>query len=89
MATTQGIKLDDETQRRLKALAEKRHRSPHWLMRSAIENYLEQEEQYEQEKTEDMTRWEHYVLTGKAIDQEKVEAWLKDLSHGKSRKWQA
>jgi predicted transcriptional regulator len=89
MTTTQGIKLDDETQKRLKRLAEKRNRSPHWLMRSAIEDYLKREEQYEREKEEDMERWENYVLTGKAIGQEKVETWLKDLSQGRSRKWQA
>jgi predicted transcriptional regulator len=58
-------------------------------MRSAIEDYLKREEQYEREKEEDMERWENYVLTGKAIGQEKVETWLKDLSQGRSRKWQA
>jgi predicted transcriptional regulator len=45
MAIIQGIKLDDETQRHLKALVVKRDRSPHWLMRTAIENYLAREEQ--------------------------------------------
>lgn len=89
MATTQGIKLDDETRQRLKALADKKKRSPHWLMRSAIEDYLQREEQYETEKAEDMARWENYVLTGKAIEHEGVEAWLEDLSQGKPRKWQA
>jgi predicted transcriptional regulator len=45
MATTQGIKLDDSTRARLRVLAEKRKRSPHWLMRTAIEDYLQREEQ--------------------------------------------
>ena len=35
-----------------------------------------------------MERWEHYLITGKAISHEKVEVWLKDLSQGKPRKWQ-
>jgi predicted transcriptional regulator len=87
MATSQGIKLDDNTQARLKALAEKRHRTSHWLMRTAIEEYLEQEERYEQEKTEDMARWEHYALTGNAIEHDKVESWLKDLSQSKISAW--
>lgn len=87
MSTTQGIKLDEDTQARLKALAEKRKRSPHWLMRTAIESYLKREEQYEAEKTEDMARWEEYVLTGNAMDQEKVEPWLSDLANNKPKKW--
>lgn len=87
MATSQGIKLDDNTRKRLKDLAEKRKRSPHWLMRTAIEDYLEREEQYEAEKAEDMARWEHYLTTGIAIEQKKVEEWLNDLACGKQREW--
>ena len=87
MATTQGIKLDDETQRRLKALGEKRHRSAHWLMRAAIEDYLEREERYEREKAEDMRRWEQYRLTGEAVDNDAVETWLEDLAKNKVAPW--
>ncbi|MGH7195340.1 MAG: CopG family ribbon-helix-helix protein [Candidatus Saccharimonadales bacterium] len=76
MSTTQGIKLDDDTRQRLRALAEKKKRSPHWLMRSAIEDYLQREEQFEKDKAEDMARWENYLITGKAIDHEKVERSL-------------
>ncbi len=88
MATTQGIKLDDNTRERLKVLAKKKQHSPHWIMRTAIEIYLEREEQYEKEKAEDNARWEQYLITGKAIEHEKVETWLKDLGQGKPRKWQ-
>jgi len=87
MAVTQGIKLDEETRNRLKSLAKKRNRSPHWMMRTAIESYLEREENYEREKNEDMLRWEEYQLTGKAIDQETVEKWLNDLSKNKITPW--
>ncbi len=59
----------------------------HWLISTAIEDYLQREEQYEKEKAEDMERWEHYLITGKAIDHEEVEVWLKDLIQGKPRKW--
>ena len=87
MSTTQGIKLDASTQARLKALAEKRKRSPHWLMRTAIESYLKHEEQYEAEKAEDMARWEHYVITGKAIAGDRMEKLLEDLAKGNAVKW--
>jgi len=84
MSTSQGIKLDDETRARLKALAEKRDRSPHWIMLKAIENYLDREEKYEREKAEDLARWEDYLLTGYAVDGDKVESWLQDLAQGKN-----
>jgi len=87
MATTQGIKLDDSTQKRLKKLATLRNRSPHWIMRTAIESYLEREEQYEQEKMEDMTRWNRYLDTGNAVGSDKVESWLMQLSQGKKISW--
>ena len=56
MATTQGIKLDDDIRKRIKILADKRQRSSHWLMKSAIEDYLEREERYEKEREEDNSR---------------------------------
>ena len=87
MATSQGIKLDEETQKRLKALAEKRRRSPHWIMRDAVERYLTEEEQYEQEKAEDLAEYEDYLVTGKAIDNTEVSVWLEELAHGKKTSW--
>ncbi|MEO8105015.1 MAG: toxin-antitoxin system [Candidatus Saccharibacteria bacterium] len=87
MATTQGIKLDDNTQARLKALGEIRDRSPHWLMKTAIESYLKREEKYEIEKAEDATEYEDYLLSGKAIDNSTVLSWLDDLTHNKNTPW--
>ena len=87
MSTTQGIKLDENTQARLKTLAEKRKRTPHWLMRTAIEDYLEREELYEAEKAEDMAEYEEYVRTGQAIDNKTVLSWLNDLANGKNTPW--
>lgn len=83
MAATQGIKLDENTRARLKALGEKRNRSPHWLMRTAIQTYLEREEQYEKEKQEDKERWERYQLTGQAISHDTAAEWLNNLADGK------
>jgi len=83
MAKTKGVKLDAATQERLEALAQIRDRSPHWLMRTAIELYLEREDQYEREKREDLERWQHYQLTGNAIPHDKAARWLNDLAKGK------
>ncbi len=85
MTTTQGVKLDESTCQRLKELGKLRDRSPHWLMRAAIEKYLDQEERFEIEKREDMERWERYQLTGNAVPHEKVKSWLGELAAGKEK----
>ena len=85
MSTTQGIRLDDSTSRRLKRLAKERDRTPHWLMREAINRYLESEERYEQEKQEDAARWEQYVLTGRAIPASEMNQWLDELARLRPR----
>jgi predicted transcriptional regulator len=82
--TTQGVKLDEETRRRLRALGKLRKRSPHFLMREAIESYLEREESYEHEKREDMERWERYELTGEAVSHDVAGEWLRNLAQGKA-----
>ena len=87
MSDTQGIKLDEATRQRLKALGELRDRSPHYLMKAAIDRYLDQEEEYEREKREDMSRWEEYKLTGNSISNEKMIAWLSELAAGKDAPW--
>ncbi|MCF7967682.1 MAG: CopG family transcriptional regulator [Methylococcaceae bacterium] len=80
MATTKtissGIKLDEALHARIKTLSLAKDRTPHWLMKKAIEEYVSREERYELEKHEDMERWERYQLTGHAIAHSEVEAWL-------------
>jgi len=41
MTETQGTKLNEQIRARLKRLGEQRDRSPHWLMRMAIVEYLD------------------------------------------------
>ena len=84
MATTQGIKLDEGIQKRLKNLSQLRDRTPHWLMKEAIERYLNVEERYEQEKQEDMARWEANALTGVAVSQADAMTWLEKLAQGEA-----
>ena len=87
MAVTQGVKLDEHTRQRLKRLGEQRERSSHWLMRTAILEYLDREERYEQEKQEDMARWERYQLTGEAVPHQTVAKWLRDTARGNAATW--
>ena len=88
MSTTQAIKLDDETNNRLKVLAQQRNRSAHWLLRDALQRYLTEEERYEREKAEDLAAYEEYLETGNAIENDEVVAWLNELAKGKNIPWQ-
>ncbi len=75
--TTTGIKLDVRTRARLKALSRARDRSQHWLMKTAIESYLDREEEAERIKQDTLERWERYEMSGEQIDSTTIEAWLK------------
>lgn len=61
MSTTMGVKLDDSVRERLKLLGATKDRSPHWLMKQAIQEYLAREETYEREKQEDLERWQRHT----------------------------
>ena len=74
-----SLRLDAETQARLEALAKARDRTPHYLMKAAVERYLEVEEALLAERRLVKARWESFALTGEAIDHAEVEAWVAGL----------
>ena len=71
-----GVKLDDELQARLKALGERCERSPHWLMKKAISEYVDRMEAEENERQLIMSRWDNYQETGETVPHETVVKWL-------------
>ena len=79
-STTIGIKLDEDTRERLKHLSLLKERSPHWLMKAAIREYLDREEARERERHEDQARWKRYVQTGAFIDNDSMMSWLDGLA---------
>ena len=85
--TTMGVRLDLETRERLKSLGATRDRSPHYLMREAISQYLDREELLERERRITLERWERYQQTGESIDHETVSEWIDGLT-GKKKKTQ-
>jgi len=76
MMGTKAVKLDDETCKRLKALGEARKRTPHWLMKEAIHQFLDREEQAEHIRQDTLKRWERYETTGETVSHDVVDAWL-------------
>ena len=82
-ATTTSLKLDSQIRDRVRRLASARRRSPHWLMREAIEEYVEREEKREQFRRDALAAWDHYQTTGLHVTGEEADAWLAKLESGK------
>lgn len=69
------VKLDPKISVRLENLGKVKHRSPHWLMKEAIAQYLEQEEYNQQLKQETLARWKE-AEQGKVVTNHAVNKWL-------------
>jgi predicted transcriptional regulator len=81
--STTSLKLDSEIKERVRRLAMARRRSPHWLMREAIEEYVGREEKREQFRQDALAAWSHYQTTGTYATAEEADAWLAKLEAGK------
>jgi predicted transcriptional regulator len=77
-----AVKLDQGTRDRMKKLAEAKHRTPHWLMREAIEQYVEREEKRETFRQDGIRAWEAYQATGLHVTHAEADAWLEQLEAG-------
>ncbi len=71
--TTTSIKLDDAIKARLHALAKARRRTVHWLMREAIAEFLDREE----EKA--LTAWTEFEAGSAKAKADEALAWLAQL----------
>jgi predicted transcriptional regulator len=77
--STTSLKLGDELKGRVQRLAVARRRSAHWLMREAIEQYVEREEKREQFRQSALLAWAEYQATGLHATAEEADAWLAKL----------
>lgn len=71
-----SVKLDPGIRARIEHLAEARQRTTHWMMREAIQQYLEREEKREDFRQDALDAWEAFQLTGLHATAEEVDAWL-------------
>jgi len=79
-----AIKLKPEIKERIKNLSVLRKQSAHWIMRTAINEYLEQEEKREAFKQEIMQAQEHYENTGLHVTNTEVKNWITSVIAGKN-----
>ena len=78
-----SIKIDEDTKARVKRLADARHRTSHWLMREAINQYVAREEKREAFRQDTLKAWEAYRTTGLRVTADEADAWLDQLEQGK------
>lgn len=71
-----AVKLDQGIRDRIKHLAESKHRTTHWMMREAIQQYVEREEKREAFRQDAIKAWEEYQETGLHVTGDEVIAWL-------------
>ena len=81
-STPVSIKIEPEIKARVKKLAHAKQRSPHWLMREAISQYVEREEQREALRRDAAQAWADYKKTGLHTTHEEADAWLAGLEQG-------
>ncbi len=84
--STTSLKLDTELKARVQRLASARRRSPHWIMREAVEQYVGREEQRERLRQDALAAWAHYQTTGLHATAEEADAWLARLEAGEDAK---
>ncbi len=77
-----AVKLDPSTRERMKRLANAKHRTPHWLMREAIEQYVDREEKREAFRQDGVRAWETYQATGLHVTHAEADDWLAQLEAG-------
>ena len=66
-----AVKLPLDVRNRLKAVAENQDRSMHWLMREAVNQFLEREEQKAALRAAADESWSHYQETGTTRSEER------------------
>ena len=79
-----SVKLDPDTRARIEHLAESRRRTTHWMMREAIQQYVEREERREVFRQDGIRAWKEYQATGLHATLEEADAWLGKLEEGKN-----
>ena len=77
---TTSLKINSELKERVQQLAKARRRTPHWIMREAVEQYVSREEKREQFRQDTLASWAEYQATGLHVTAAEANEWLAKLS---------
>jgi predicted transcriptional regulator len=78
-ASNVTVKLDAGDRNRLRSLATSKKRTPHYLMREAIQAYLEKEEAEQAVLSRVDSSMSHYESTGLHVTLDEMKDWAKSL----------
>jgi predicted transcriptional regulator len=73
---TMSVKIRPQDKERLKSLAASKKRTPHWLAKEAIAQFLDREEAVERFRQESLEEVEEFKRTGESVPNEQVLDWL-------------
>jgi len=82
MAYVMPVKLEEPTRYRLKTLGDTRKRTITWMVKEAIDEYIDREEKKERLKEELMSAWREYQLTGLHLTHEEIGDWVEKIVNG-------
>jgi len=71
-----GVRLDEQLENRLAALAAKTQRSKSFLAKEALIRYIEEEESKQREHELIAARWQEYQETGETVSHDSMKEWL-------------
>ena len=74
--TTVTVKLDPSVRARISALAMSKKRTPHYLLKEAIREYIDREESQQNFIKVAERSYEHYKETGSHISLDEFSAWV-------------
>ena len=77
-----AVKLPLDVRNRLKAVAENQDRSMHWLMREAVNQFLEREEQKAALRASAVESWMHYQESGLHFTLDEANLWMDSVIDG-------
>ena len=72
-----SVKLDDTLKSRVQHLATSQRRSAHWIMREAIQQYVEREEARESFRQEALASWAEYQQGAPHLTGAETREWLR------------
>jgi predicted transcriptional regulator len=81
-SSTTSLKLAPEMKQRVERLAEAKDRSAHWVMKRAVEEFVDREEKQMLFLRDALDSWENYQRTGLHATAEEVDDWLEKLARG-------
>ena len=75
------VKLDAADRARIAALAVSKKRTPHFLMKEAILEYVQRQEAQQNFLEAAQASYEHYKQTGQHLSLDEFSAWVDQVQH--------